>query len=232
MNVAGSQRNAAKVAALAYLISFALLVYANFGIRAEILASEDVAETIRRIAEAESLFRLSIGLDLVYCIGAIIVTSAFYVILRPVNRHIALLATVLKLVYVVTAVLIIDNLLTLSRIANDPVYSQLAPEPLHAAFRLTRDAPLEQYYVGLPFWGLSSAIFAWLWLKSRYVPRSLALFGLAGSAWCVFCAVAHIMTPAFSRAVNLWWYDMPMALFEISLGFWLLFGKLRIVDVE
>lgn len=74
---------------------------------------------------------------------------------------------------------------------------------------------------------MSSTVFGWLWLKSGYIPGALALFGLVASAWCVFCTVAYIINPAFSSVVNVWLFDMPMALFYLALSFWLLLKGLR-----
>ena len=223
-----SQRNAAKVAALAYLIPVAFVVYANFGMRGRLFVTGDMAETVRRIAAAEPLFRLSVAFDLVYCIGVVVLLSALYVVLGPVNRHLAVLATLLKLVYAVTAVLMALSLLTVVRLAGDPAYGPaLQAEPLQALVRLNSSATGEEYYVGLAFWASSATLIGWLWVKSRYVPVALAGFGLASSAWCAVCTFAYIINPAFSRVVNLWWFDTPLALFDITLSFWLLFKGLR-----
>lgn len=119
-----SQQSAAKVAGLAYLISVAFVVYANFGMRGRLFVTGDMAETVQRIAAAEPLFRLSVAFDLVYCIGVVVLLSALYVVLSPVNRHLAVLATLLKLVYAVTAVLMALSLLAVVRLASDPAYMQ------------------------------------------------------------------------------------------------------------
>lgn len=229
MNVISeSQRSAAKVAALAFLISFALVVYANFGLHGDLFASEDLGETVRRVAEAQGLSRLSVMFDLGYATGMIALLSALYVVLSPVNRYLALLASVSKLVYAVTAVLLSLSLLTIVRLATDPAYLQgLGPEALQALVKLNHSATWEQYYVGLVFWALSSTVFGWLWLKSRYIPAGLALFGVVSSAWCVLCTVAYIMDPAFSSIVNVWVFDTPMVLFYLALSGWLLFKGLR-----
>ena len=58
-----SQRTAARVAAVAYLIPFALVVSANFGLRGGVYDGSNMAETVRRVALAEPLFRLSIVFD-------------------------------------------------------------------------------------------------------------------------------------------------------------------------
>lgn len=86
---------------------------------------------------------------------------------------------------------------------------------------------MDEYYVGLAFWALSATVIGWLWLKSGYIPRPLALFGLVSAAWCALCTFAYIINPAFSHLVNLWWFDTPLAIFDIVLSFWLLFRGLR-----
>ena len=113
-------------------------------------------------------------------------------------------------------------------LATDAAFQQaLGASSLQGLVRLNWSAIWAQYYVGLAFWALSATMFAWLWLKSRYIPAALAMFGVVSAAWCVFCTFAYIINPAFSRVVNLWWFDTPLAVFDITLSFWLLFKGLR-----
>jgi hypothetical protein len=35
----------------------------------------------------------------------------------------------------------------------------------------------DDYYAGLPFFGLAATVCAWLWLKSNYIPKGLSIFG-------------------------------------------------------
>jgi uncharacterized protein DUF4386 len=224
----GTQQTAAKVAGLAYLIPVAFVVYANFGMRGPLLVSGDTAETVRRIAAAVPLFRLSVAFDVVYCVGVVVLLSALYVVLRPVSRHLALLATLLKLVYAVTAMLMVLSWHTIVRLVTTPAYAQaLGADHLQALVKLNTSATMDEYYVGLAFWAVSATVIGWLWLKSRYIPNTLALFGLVSAAWCALCTFAFIINPAFSRIVNLWWFDFPLAIFDIVLSFWLLFKGLR-----
>ncbi len=112
--------------------------------------------------------------DLVYCIGVVILLTAIFVVLSPVNRPLALLATVLKLVYAVTAVLMALSLQTIVRLAQRPgVRPGARVRPLEALVKLNSAATGEEYYVGLVFWALSATIIGWLWLKSRYIPRGV-----------------------------------------------------------
>jgi hypothetical protein len=223
LGVDEGQRTAARVAALAYLIPVAFVVYANFGIRDRLLVRSDMAETLRRVAASASAFRLSVAFDLVYCVGVVVLLAALYTLLRHVSRHLTILASALKLVYAMTAVLMVLSYQTAFRLATEPVYANaLTPEALQALVRLTWFATGQQYYVGLLFWSLSSTVFGWLWLKSRYIPAPLAVAGIVSATWCVLCTIIYIIQPGFARVVNLWWFDSPFALVDITLSVWLL----------
>jgi hypothetical protein len=95
-----SQRTAARVAGFAYLITFATVVYVNFGIHDRLIVENNDAETARNILAHERLFRVGIAGDLVYCAGIVVLLTAVYVILKPVNRGLALLAAFWRLVWV------------------------------------------------------------------------------------------------------------------------------------
>ncbi len=84
-----SQRIAAKVAACAYLITFATVVYVHYGILWR-LTTGNAAETARNILAHEQLFRICIAGNLFFCVGIFVLLTALYVVLRPVNRALAL----------------------------------------------------------------------------------------------------------------------------------------------
>jgi len=94
-----SQRKAAKVAGLAYLITFAIVVYVNFGIHDRLIAANS-AETAQNILAHEQLFRIGIVGDLLYCAGVVVLLTALYVILKPVSHGLALLAALWRFVWV------------------------------------------------------------------------------------------------------------------------------------
>lgn len=98
---------------------------------------------------------------------------------------------------------------------------------LQVLARVCIAATLDDYYIGLPFFGLAATVCAWLWLKSNYIPRWLALVGVTSSAFCVICAFVYLIFPGFAKPVNPYWFDSPMALFELALSFWLLVKGIR-----
>jgi Domain of unknown function (DUF4386) len=222
-----SQRTAAKVAGLAYLITFATVVYVNFGIHDRLIV-QDNADTARNILAHERLFRIGIVGDLVYCVGVTVLLTALYVILKPVSRGLALLAAFWRLVWVLMWLVMTLNLFDALRLLTGADYSQaFEPERLQALARLHLGTRFDYYYVGLLFGALASTVCGYLWFKSRYIPRALAAFGLISSAFCVVCTLVFYIFPDFDKIVNLWWFDTPMGIFDIALSFWLLFKGLR-----
>jgi hypothetical protein len=225
--VGGPQLNAARLAALACLISFPIVIAVNFGIMARLVVSSDPAATARNIVAHETLFRVGAMGDLLYCVSVVLVSAGLYVVLRPISQTLALIAALFRLIHGFTWLLATLHLFTALRLVTDARYSsELGASALGALLRLHLSG-FDAYYVGLPFWSIAATIGSYLWLKSNYIPRALATIGLISSAWCVFCAVVFLVFPGFSNVVNLWLFDSPMTLFELALSVWLLAKGLR-----
>jgi hypothetical protein len=79
--------------------------------------------------------------------------------------------------------------------------------------------------VGFILLGLGSAVFAYLLLQSRYVPKALAALGIFSSLLLALGTLAIIVFPGLG--VIGMSYMMPMGLYEIGLGFWLLIKGIK-----
>jgi Domain of unknown function (DUF4386) len=203
-----SQRTAGKVAGLAYLLSFAVVVFAQFQIQDRLIVDRSAAETARNILAHERFFRVGIAFDLFYSLGTVVLLVALYVILRPVNRGLALFAALGRLVYAWMWMLMTVNLFDTLRLLRGADYLQSVDSgALQGLATLYLRARFDQYYVGLLFCGLASAVSGYLWLKSGYIPRPLAAFGVVSSAFCATCTAAFLISPGFASVVNLWWFD-------------------------
>jgi hypothetical protein len=222
-----AQRNAAKVAGFALLFSMVIVVFANYGLLNPLLIRGNAAETARNIMAHETQFRVTVVCFLAYSASVVVLLAALYVILRPVNRGLALVGALFRLVFALLWLLSTLNLLGALRLLGNAAYLQVfEPDRLQTLARVYIAATFDDYYVGLPFFGLAATVCAWLWLKTNYIPRWLALFGVIFSAFCVFCAFVYLIFPGFAKPVNPYWFDSPMALFELVVGLWLLFKGL------
>ena len=91
-----SQRKAARLAGFAYLLTLPFVVFANFAIHDRLIIAGNVAESARNIMAHERLFRISIACDLIYSAGVVVVLTALYVILKPVNRSLCIAGRILE----------------------------------------------------------------------------------------------------------------------------------------
>jgi hypothetical protein len=136
-----SQPKAAKIVGLTYLFTMAAVVFGQFGVHARLIVENNVAETARNILAHERLFRISIACDLIYCVGAVVLLAALYVILKPVNQNLALLAAFGRLLYAMVWVLMTINLFDVLRVFIGADYFRgLEADRLPALARLYIDA--------------------------------------------------------------------------------------------
>lgn len=222
-----SQRTAAKIAGWSYLLSFAVVVFANYKLLGPLIIPRNAVETAQNILAHPTQFRVALTLFLTYSVGTVVLAAALYVILKPINHYLALLGALFRLAFAMSWLLSAINLLGALRLLGGTPYLQVfEADRLQVLARLTIAATFDDYYVGLPFFGLAATVCAYLWIKSNYIPRGLAIYGFVASAWCVLCAYLFLIFPDFNKIVNDYLFDSPMALFELVLSFWLLFKGL------
>jgi hypothetical protein len=226
-----AQRTAAKVAGFSGLFAMAVVVFANYGLLNPLIVPGNATETARNIVAHETQFRVAITCFLIYSASVVVLLAALYVILKPANRGLALVGALFRLVFALLWLLTTLNMLGALRLLGSATYLQVfEADRLQALARAHLGANFDAYYVGLPFFGLAATVFCYLWLKSNYIPKGLAVFGVISSAWCVICAFVFLIFPNFNKTVNDYWFDSPMGIFEMVLSFWLLFKGLKPIE--
>src|SRR5213075_615776 len=232
-NIDNSQRTAAKVAGVVGLLAFALVVFGNYVLLGPLIVPRNAADTARNILAHETQFRVALTCFIAYGIGSVVLLSALYVILAPVNRSLAFTGALFRLVFAILWLIAPLNSLAALRLLGDATYLKVfEPDRLQALARVQLAGSFDDYYVGLPFFGLAATVCAWLWLKSNYIPKGLAIFGVFSSAWCVLCDFVVLIFPHFNKVVNDYLFDTPMALLELIVSFWLLFKGLKPVALS
>ena len=219
-----SQRVAAKVAGISGLLAVVIVIFGNYALLGPLVVPGKAAETAQNFVAHSTQVRVALICFLTYGLSVVVLLAALYVIFRPVDRFLALIGALFRLVFALLWLLTTLNLLgALRLVGNAPYLQAFEPNHLQVLARLQIAASFDDYYVGLPFFGLAATICSYLWFKSSYIPRSLAAFGLIASAWCVICAFVFLIFPTFDNTVNAYWFDSPMAIFELVVSFWLLF---------
>src|SRR5207244_12333311 len=97
-NIDNSQRTAAKVAGVAGLLAFILVVFGNYVLLNPLIVPRNAADTARNILAHQTQFRVALICFITYGVGAIVLLTALSVVLAPVNRGLALPGALFRLV--------------------------------------------------------------------------------------------------------------------------------------
>lgn len=217
-----------KVLGLALILGMAVVMFGNLYLAADLYVPDDATQTAANILAHETRFRVQLVCNLFYVADILVVLVAQYLILKPVGQGVALTALMFRFVFALSwclsALYMLD---ALTLLGGSPYLHVIEPERLQALARVDLHGTYSAYYVGLPFWAVAATLSSWQWLKSGYIPKVLAWFGILSSAWCAFCGVTFLVFPHFDATVNAWFFDTFMGLFELVLGLWLLIKGLK-----
>jgi hypothetical protein len=223
-----AQRWAAKIFAVTWLLGMGLLQVVFPRYYAPYLVWENGEETARRFLHHEEAIRIFLAGAFVHGVFMIVLLAALYVLLRPVNRGMALCAACGRAIYAVFwFVFILDMFGALRFLAGAGSLHGFGPDGLAALAGAQLDTGRDAYYIGLVFNGLGSALFAWVLFQSRYIPRVLALWGVLSAVYEGLCGFAYLIYPKFGAMHSPNWYELPPMTFDLLLCLWLLFGRLK-----
>jgi hypothetical protein len=236
-----SLRQAAMIAGAAYLVQYVTSVYPEFFVRPMLIDSGDAARTASNIAAHAQLFRVAIVCDLLAGVAVVVLNVSLYELLAPVHRGLARFAAFWRLTEVATGnVLAVCGFIVLSLLSGAEALQAFEPRELQGLAHVFISARESGYMILLLFFGIGSTTYMYLLVRSRYVPRALALIGLVGSALAAVFALTRMLFPAFIgtaftavRAlppvalVLIGLVLAPILLFELVFGLWLLVKGVR-----
>jgi hypothetical protein len=221
------QRRWARVVGFSYLFALAPAVFAEFYVSGRLISDNAIA-TAQNIIAHERLFRLGIASNLLVFATDVVLVAALYIVLERVNRRLALVATFFRLIETTILIVAVLNDFYVLRLLSGASYlTTITPNVLAALARVSIGAHGSAYNVALLLFGFGSSVFCYLWLRSGYIPRPLAVWGLLASAWIGICAFTFVVFPELTKVISVGYYGGPIFLFELTIGLWLLFKGVR-----
>ena len=223
-----TQRTAARVVGAAYVCALVPAVFAEFYVRGQLVVSGDPAQTALNIVAHERLFRLGIAGNLAVFTIDIALITALYVVLKPIDRSLALVALAWGLIETaILAVVTLSDFNVLRILSGAEYLKTFEADRLQALARLSISAHGSVYNVALFLFGLGSSVFCYLWFRSGYIPRALAGWGVFASLLVGACTFAFIIFPELTKTVSIAYFAGPIFLFELAMGLWLPIKGLR-----
>jgi len=183
----------------------AIIVLGLFGegfVRATLVVSGDAAATFNSIAASPLLWRAGVAGDLLMHVLDLPVIVILYLLLKPVNKGLALLATAINLIQ--TAVLAANKLnllVPLFLMGKAHSLKAFSPEQLHAMSALALNAHGYGFGIGLVFFGFACLVRGWLIFQSGYLPRALGLLMFVAGLSYLANSFALILAPALADAM-------------------------------
>jgi Domain of unknown function (DUF4386) len=222
------ERRWARVVGFSYIFALAPAVFAEFYVSGRLMVSDNAIVTAQNIITHERLFRLGIASNLLVIATDVLLVTALYVVLERVNRRLALLATFFRLIETtILIVAVLNDFYVLRLLTGASSVTTVNSDQLAALARVSMGAHNSAYGVALLLFGFGSPVFCYLWLKSGYIPKPLAVWGLLASVWIGICSFIFIVFPELTKVITIGYYGGPIFLFELTIGLWLLIKGLR-----
>lgn len=213
----------ARLAGFLYLFVMAAFVI-PFVITGSLSAPGDFAQTAHNVMASEFLYRSALAILMFGVVAIMLLSGAFYALLRVMDPSLAAIALVLR-----TAEAIFMGVGLVLRFSALDNYTSAAHalDTREALHQLIFSAVGGTINMGFACLSLGSSLFFYLFFKSRYIPRALAGFGVLASLLLGVSTFAVVLIP--ERMAGLEMMAMaPLGIAEVTTGFWLLIAGVNL----
>jgi len=215
-----SPRRTARLAGLFYLIFILTFAFASY-VRSTIIISGDAAATANNIVSSQGLFRIAFMSELISAVFFFLAAWALYVLLRPVNRNLALLFLLLNLGGVIIESSNMLNLFApLTLLSGADFLKVFQPDQLQALAMSFLNSYSNGIMIAQIFYGAWVLPLGYLLYKSRLVPRILGILLIIDFFGIMSWFLQFFLFPGYGILS----YPGLAASFvaEVSLSLWLL----------
>lgn len=212
----------ARFAGVLYLIITVAAIFAHMVIPDQFIVTGDAATTAANIAANEITFRLgTVGSELVILLSEIALSVVLYVLLKPVNKTLSLVAAVSRLAMTTIHGLNLLNYYFVFQLLNGADFlTAFDPEQVNALVMLFLDAHSIGFTIGIAFLVPHVLILGYLIVQSGYFPKVLGFLFIAAGIGYLFDATGLLLVSSYTTTPSL--IAMVIAVAEIAFPIWLL----------
>ena len=199
------------------------LVYIAAGITSMVLYArategEGVAAQLATIAQHETDVRVTILLNLLMNLSALVLGVTLYAITREQDRDLSMLAMTCRVAEGIAGMDVSGTLgLLWLASATDATALDAGSSSALAAFFLKMAKTMG---ASATFFAIGSTLFSWLFLRSRMIPVALAWLGVFASILLVVLLPLQLAGLVGGPITSVMW--LPMLVFEVALALWLI----------
>lgn len=223
-----SNNKLAKAAGFLYLIVIITGGFAEAFVREGLTVYGDAAATAQNILGSEQMYRFGFVADLVCLICGTFLTLILYILFKPVNKNISLLALIFGSVAgAVMAANLIHQFAPLLLLHNTSYQETFSIEQLQTLSLFFLNLQSQGYNISLFLFAFYFPIIGYLIYKSNFLPKFLGIiYTFAGVgylinslAWFLFPHIASYLFP---------YVLLPAFIGEVSMALWLIVKGVKI----
>ena len=224
-----SIQKTARFAGVLYLIITVAAIIAHQYVPSTLIVPNDPAATASNIAASETLFRIGgVGSELVILLSEIVLAVVLYVLLKPVNKTLSLIAAASRLAMTTIHGLNLLNYYFILLLVGGAGYATaFEPNQVNALVSLFLDAHHYGFTIGIAFLTIHVFVLGYLIIKSGYFPTILGILFLAAGVGYLVDSFALLLSTGYDTTPI--FLAIPIALAEIAFPVWLL---IKGVNVE
>lgn len=215
----------ARIAGALYLVIAAAAIVAHMYVPDTLIVAGDSAATAANIAESSGLFRLGIGAEFVVLLSEVALSVLLYVLLKPVNRTISLLAIASRLVMTtIHGLNLLNSFIVLSLVSGTS--AGFASAQTNSLVQLFLNAHGYGFTIGIVFLTIHVFALAYLIIRSGFLPKILGYLFLAAGVGYLIDSTALLLFPAYTTTPI--YLMLPITLSEIAFPLWLVVRGLNL----
>lgn len=221
----------ARTAGVLYLIIIFSGLFSELFVRSGMIVPGDAAATANNIANNSFLFRMGFISDLVMVMSDVGVALLFYLLLKPVNQGLSMLAAFFRLAQAtVIGINLLNLYMPLFLLGGGDYLSSFSGEQLNSLSLLFLNTHSYGYLISGVFFGISCIILGYLIFKAGYFPKWLGVLVVAaGISYLIDCVVNFLFPELANSSENL---VMTVAvLSELSLCLFLLIKGVKTIKI-
>ena len=184
---------------------------------------DNISETMIKISDNPTTMQMSIVVELITAIGIVLLAVLLYTTLKKQNKIIALWAFGLWIGEAIILAVREISAISLLKVSQEFVKAGAPDSSNFQAFgSLFYESAQFGYAVLMVFYCLGGILFYYLFLKSKYVPKVLALFGIIAAS----LGFIGTLIGFFDYEVPMYVF-LPILPFELAIGIWLMVKGIR-----
>lgn len=208
-----------------------IIILAGFSqgfVRSGLIVPGDAAATAENIAASEGLFRLGFVTDLVAFMMDAAVAILLYILLKPVNKTLSLVAASFRLLAhpAIASLNLLNHFAAIQLLNGSAIMGVFEADQMNSLVMLFLDLHRYGYLIGGAFFGLHLLLLGYLLYRSDLFPGILGILIALASLGYLLESFGDFLFPGNEQVLG-WIVGVAAAMGEISLTLWLLIRGVR-----